>query len=347
MKVSAVVASVGARTAIGRNAVETGFLLRTGMPALAASPLLDGAEAQVTMAFDATQDPWLTGEERAAAIAAPAIAEALAPLGDPGRALRIKLLLCLAGKPAERGAPAPGAVIAARVQTRLREILPGLPTELSARGAASAAFALPAVLGELATRQIDAVLLGGVHSDYDPDTIGALDAAGRIFSPENLDALIPGEAAAFVLLTRDDVARRLGLAPQARLRATGSALERATPSNDASAFEAQGLTAAVREATDDLAEGERVGWSITDHTFEMRRLYEWQAMQTRTHQRWGEPLQIDSPAQRIGHLGAAALPLSIVLACEAWRRGYAPAPLALAFAGSDAGERGALLLAAP
>src|SRR6185503_5525085 len=171
-----------------------------------------------------------------------------------------------------------------------------------------------------------AVLLGGVHTDYDPRWIARLEAAGRLFSNDNLDALIPGEAAAFVLLTRDEVARRAGLPVLARLRDIGAGVERATPDNDESALDAQGLTAAVRAASDDAQkDGLRMGWSITDHMFESRRISAWQTMMTRTHAMWSEPHVMESPAQRIGHLGAAAMPLAMALAVEAWRRGYAPA----------------------
>jgi 3-oxoacyl-[acyl-carrier-protein] synthase-1 len=76
----------------------------------------------------------------------------------------------------------------------------------------------------------------------------------------------------------------------------------------------------------------------------MRRLYEWQAVFARTQDRIEQPCRVDSPAQRIGHLGAAALPLSAAIAATAWEHGYAPAPLALATAGTDGGERAAVVL---
>ena len=121
-------------------------------------------------------------------------------------------------------------------------------------------------------------------------------------------------------------------------------MEESTPYDDRSAYRAIGLSAAVRGATKDLPDEMRVGWALSDHNFEQRRLYEWQAMMTRTRKAWGEPLMTDSPAQRIGYLGAAALPLGVVLAAEGFTRGYAPFPLALCFAGSDTGERGSILL---
>jgi 3-oxoacyl-[acyl-carrier-protein] synthase-1 len=49
----------------------------------------------------------------------------------------------------------------------------------------------------------------------------------------------------------------------------------------------------------------------------------------------------------MGHLGAAAMPLHVILAAEAFRRGFAPHPYAVSIAGSDGGERAALLLSAP
>jgi 3-oxoacyl-[acyl-carrier-protein] synthase-1 len=212
-------------------------------------------------------------------------------------------------------------------------------------GAAGAAIALGRALDAMAERRLDAVLLGGVHTDYDPAVIARLEAQGRLFTPRNLDALIPGEAAAFALLAREDVVRVAKLPTLARVVGVGTGVERATPDNDEPAFDARGLTAAVRAAGADLlAEQLKVGWSFNDLTFEMRRTYEWQAMVTRTGGLWGEPYATEWPAQRLGHLGAAALPLHVALAAEGWRRGWAPSSIAMALVGSDGGDRGALAL---
>ena len=243
------------------------------------------------------------------------------------------------------GTPAPGIRLAAQVHLRAKELLPGIPMETVGRGAAGAAYALPAALEALAARRVDVVVLGGAHTDYDPETLATLDADGRVFTAENLDAVLPGEAAAFVVLTREETARRLGLAPAARLGGVGTGMDKDRPDNDASAFDATGTTAALRGAAEELAEtGLRAGWGLCDQTFEQRRVLEWQAAVTRTHALWGAPHRLDAPAQRTGHLGAAALPFLMVLAAEGWKRGYAPSGVALAFAGSDAGERGAVLL---
>ncbi|APR86863.1 3-oxoacyl-(acyl-carrier-protein) synthase [Minicystis rosea] len=346
MKTQAFVASVGARCGLGHAAMELGFLLRTGIPVLAEAPLVDGRGEQITMAFDATLDPYLVGEERAAALAVTALEEAVAPLAAAPQALDAKLILCVDAPlvAPTRGQPAPGARLAALVHTRAKELLPGIPLEIAARSGAGAAFALPQALAALAARKLDAVIIGGAHTDYDPETIAALDAAGRLFSPQNLDAVMPGEAAAFVVLTREETARRLDLRPAARLAGVGTGVGPSL-AEGASALDATALASAFRAAGEPLTEaGLRAGWALCDHTFEARRILEWQAAVTRTHALWGEPHRLDAPAQRIGHLGAAALPFAVALAAESWRRRYAPSGVALAFAGSDAGERGALLL---
>ncbi|MBI4700579.1 MAG: hypothetical protein HY744_05350 [Deltaproteobacteria bacterium] len=355
MSALAVVAAAGARTPLGLTAAQTGFLLRAGMAAMAAAPLCDAEGGAVTMCFDTTLAPLCVGEERACALALAALGEALAAVPEAGRPRSALLLLCLDGAGGggaggggrRRGGAAPGAAVAAAVHASAEQRLGAVELEVVARGAAGAAWALGPALARLAARQIDAVLLGGVHTDYDPLAIRALEAQGRLFSPKNPDAVVPGEAAAFALLARPERARLRDGGSTACLVAVGTGEERAGPDNDHSSFEARGLTAAVRGAAAAIepAQG-RIGWAITDLAFEQARHHEWSAVLTRTHALWCEPHALDAPAQRLGRLGAAALPLGLVLAAEGWRRGWAPAPRALAIAGSDTGERGALLLEA-
>ncbi len=343
MKTLGVVLAVGARTPIGLDAVQTGFLLRTGMPVITGAPIAAPDGEAITMAFDPTLDPYLVGEERAVELAKAALAEVARPLGPGARSLRLAIVLGLSE-------PIPGtqsdtsSVLGTLLRTTLREHFGDAPVQLSMRGGGGVIGQLAAALGALERRDIDAILFGGIHTDYDPRTIAWLYSQGRLFSPKNLDALIPGEAAAFVLIAHRDLAPRLGITPLARIHGTGAGMEEATPDNDKSAFRAKGLSTAVRAATKDLPDEMRVGWALSDHTFELRRLHEWQAMLTRTRKSWCAPLVTDSPAQRMGHLGAAALPVSIAIAAEAFSRGYAPFPLALCFAGSDGGERGTILV---
>ena len=127
-------------------------------------------------------------------------------------------------------------------------------------------------------------------------------------------------------------AARHRLTPLARVIGVGAGRERARPDNDDAAYEALGLTAAMRQATERLAaEGRTAGWLLTDLTYEMRRQNEWQSVWVRAQQVLGNPYVIEAPAQRIGYLGAAAMPLFVAMAATAWTHGYAPSSAALAW----------------
>lgn len=329
------IVKVGARTPIGLNARQTGFLLRTGFPAMGEAPLANAAGEAITMGFVSTLDPRLVGPERLARLAASAFEEAALPIGDA----RTLVHIALDEEYAE------GRAIAQQLTAVIKRVLPAAEVEIVPRGEAALGALLPEALRALSSRGAEAVILGGVHSDYDPAVIAALEERGRLFSPENLDARIPGEAAAFFVLMRDADAGRRGLAPLARVLGVGAGRERVGPEEEGPAYEAFGLTSAVRQAAEPLAKsGQRAGWMLSDLTGEMRRGREWQAAFVRAQDVLGSPYYIDSPAQRIGYLGAAALPLFVAMAATAWEYGYAPSPVALATAGGDGVERAAVVL---
>lgn len=329
------VVKVGAKTAVGLNARQTGFLLRAGFPAMAEAPLANAAGEAVTMAFVPTLDGRLVGAERLVALARAPFEEAVGPIREVAAEVHVAI---------DEGCEE-GEVAIALLEAMVKRAMPAATVSVEARGeAAPGAFLLAAILA-LETRRADVVVIGGVHSDYDPQSIAVLEASGRLFSRENLDARIPGEAAAFFVLVRAGDEARHRLMPLARLIGAGTGRERARPDNDELAHEALGMTAAVRQATESLAgDGRTAGWILTDLTGEMRRLYEWQSVFVRAHKVLGRPYLIESPAQRIGYLGAAAIPLFVAMAATAWRHGYAPSPIALATAGNDGGDRAAVVL---
>jgi len=105
------------------------------------------------------------------------------------------------------------------------------------------------------------------------------------------------------------------------------------------------MTQAVRQATEPLLKTEQTaGWMLTDLTAEMWRVHEWEAVYIRSQKVLGRPYYVETPAQRIGYLGAAAMPLFMGMAATAWQHGYGPSPTALCTAASDGGERAAIVL---
>jgi 3-oxoacyl-[acyl-carrier-protein] synthase-1 len=314
------------------------------------APLVDATGEPITMCFLPNLDPRTTGADRAFLLGLRALEEALAALGPAADIRSARLSVCLDEPFAQRGPnglPA-GQAFADSLARAVSRQMPQMSVEHLARGPASAAYLVPSICDALRSGALEVAVLGGVHTDYDPGRIAALCASDRLFRSDNLDALIPGEAAAFVVLMRPDVARRLRLRPRAEIRAAATGHEKARPDNDESAFQAAGLTAALRALLGPLIqEGLRTGWMITDLTFEVFRHFELQAASVRTQRCYCGPQAVESPAQRLGYLGAAAMPLHLVLMAEGFRRGFAPHPIAVSIAGSDAGERGALLVTAP
>jgi 3-oxoacyl-[acyl-carrier-protein] synthase I len=344
VKTRAVVVASGARTPIGLDALATGFLYRAATIVMQQGPLLDPDGEPVTICALPVIDPRLTGPMRALELGLPALDEALAELGGRCKRMRAKVLLCLDEELAPRGA---GAEIVGAVGRRVTAHFADAVIATTARGPASLGMVLDDALAEI-DGAVDALVVLGVHSDYDPARIAALAAGGRLFRPDRLEALIPGECAACVVMMRPALARAQQLAPLAQIHAVATGWEKARPDNDEPAFAAVGLTAAVRKVGEALVEDDlRCGWILNDLTCEPFRNYEMAATLVRTQRLFCEPQYSDSPGQRLGYLGAAALPLHLVLAAQAFRHGWAPHPTALAFAGSDAGERAAILLSAP
>lgn len=348
MRALAHVVAHGARTALGPDATSTALLLRTGVTAIGAAPLDDGEGSPVTMAFDPTLDPYAVGAERAAALARAAAADLQAKLPAGAiRAMRVRVLLSLPEVRLSQARRERNLLLSKELAPVLREAFGDAEVDGDARGSAALGYALPAALAALARRDIDAIVVGGVHSDYDPYEIASLRAEGRLFTPESIDAVLPGEAAAFALLGRSDLDDRLGVPTSVVLTGVGSETSELTPDGGASAFDASALTGVFREAARELPTELRIGWGLGDHGLEHYRIRELYAAITRAHGLFGEPIAIDSPAQRLGRTGAASLPLSLALAAEAYLRGYAPSPVGVLFAGSDGGERAALVVRSP
>ncbi len=348
MKSLGVIYAAGVRTPLATGSLETAMMLRTGLAAIDFGALANEEGEPVTMALDPSLDPYLVGEERSAALAASALDELAGKIGrDRARGLRAKVALAfpeaLPGQP--RGDA--GRLLATRVRTALLETFGSPDVELSTRGSAGLAYVLPDALAALGRREVDAVIAGGVHSDYDPVRLAVLAKTGRLFSPASIDAVIPGEAAAFVLIGREDLGQRLDLPKLGRIVAVASETSDITAYSDESAFDASAMTQVIESCAALLDDGLRIGFAYGDHGVEHYRVREVYAAIARAHDRFCEPMAIDSPSQRIGRTGAASLPLYLALLAEAFRRGFAPTPVGLAFAGSDDGERGAILVSSP
>ncbi|MGC4070565.1 MAG: beta-ketoacyl synthase N-terminal-like domain-containing protein [Polyangiaceae bacterium] len=347
MKTLAVIAGIGAQTPLGLSARETAFMYRTGLPAMREAPLKNEEGEATTFCTVNTLNVHALAAERALTLGIEALHECTQAQREALGAMRLNVFCCVdeyMARVVEEGATL-AQTLANEVKAELRRWFgKRLDVTLHAAGAGGFGALLPSALEQLQQGETDAVLIGGLHSDYHPQRIAGLIESGRLFSREHLDAVLPGEGAALVLLTTFYLARQMKWPVYGSIHAIGAAFERATPDNDEGAYEAAGMTVALRSAMQEArSEQCDVGWQLQDIGFEGHRIAEWQTISLRTHDYWCEPNRSDSLPQRMGHLGGATLPVQLVIAAEAWLRGWAPHERVVCLSGSDSGARTALL----
>ena len=112
-------------------------------------------------------------------------------------------------------------------------------------------MALQAAAQWLAQGQYQAVLVVGVDSYHDEQTIRSLEIHHRLKTGDIRGGFAPGEAAGACLLVRDGVAQRAGLPALARIQAGATALE-PSPLRSSEPSLGEGLTAVIAAATQNL-----------------------------------------------------------------------------------------------
>lgn len=193
----------------------------------------------------------------------------------------------------------------------------------------------------------NACIVGGVESWLDPDAIAWLCGARRLVGGGTRSNFFPGEGACFALVLSHAARRSLGVPSLAVIRSGGVATERCSLLSGLDNL-GQGLTEAVGQACAGLGgPAGLVDQVYCDINGESFRAQEWGLAILRTSQWLRDPAGYIAPADRWGDLGAATGTALAMLPVAAWQRGYAKGPLALLFAGSDAGRRAAVVLERP
>ena len=188
-----------------------------------------------------------------------------------------------------------------------------------------------------------ACLICGVDSGVATGALRWLEQRWRLRTSENADGVIPGEAAAAVLL---ESTPSRALARPVRVVGLGFAAEEATVMNEEPLL-GLGLTQASKLALDEAGiEMHQIGFRISDLTGESYGFRE-QALVIgrllRVHREEGYPLW--HPSEYVGDTGAAAGVLQLAMAFHAYEGSYAPGKVAMCFTGTDRGRRAVALLA--
>lgn len=183
-------------------------------------------------------------------------------------------------------------------------------------------------------------IVAGVDSLLVAETLAAFDAGRRLLTAANSDGFVPGEAAAAALV---GPVRRLD-EPQLLCLGLGFGDEPA-PRDSESPLRADGLVQAIREAFADARCGYgEVDFRLTDLNGASYGFKEAALAMARTLRERKESFDVWHPADCLGEVGAAVVPVLLGVMLAATAKGYAPGAGALCHVAGDDGERAAFVL---
>ncbi len=339
------IVAVAARTAVGLTAESTAAAVRAGVSRVREHPfMVDAAGDALRCGYDSGIDPALFGADRMFPLAQHALAEIAAKLTSQRPCpAPVRVLLALPE-------PRPGfsSDDATRLARRLGEApsakLTAVRVEQSEAGHSGALGGLERALRDISQGVEDLCIVGGVESYLEADTLDWLDAERRLARAEIRSGFPPGEGAAMLAVASDAARSALGLPSLARVRTVACAHEKRDPSCDEGLL-GEAMTEALRRATGSLQQpGEILADVYCDINGERSRTDDWGFALLRTASAFRDGTDYRTAVSQCGELGSATAPLSCVIAVQAWQRGYAKGPLALACGSNWTGLRAAAIL---
>jgi 3-oxoacyl-[acyl-carrier-protein] synthase-1 len=223
--------------------------------------------------------------------------------------------------------------------------LPAAQMEFLESGHAAGLLAVEAAMESLAAGQADLCVLGGVDSLLETELLLDLLRHRRVKTDSTPDGAVPGEGAAFVVLEREEDARRRGARPWAKVLAATSG-EEPVPLEGGEPATAAGLSAAMHRMLDRLEpEKDTLGDVFNDLNGERGRFREWAIANGRCLQSRAYGFVAHHPASATGDLGTATGAMNLALAARMLGAGNARGSHVMVCGMSEPGERAAVLLA--
>jgi 3-oxoacyl-[acyl-carrier-protein] synthase I len=353
-----VIVGVGMTTAVGLSAPETAAAVRAGVALFSQSSIHDHRFEPYTLAE--VPDDGL----------ARILEEVQPPPPAPGLTAREVRLLRLATQPLREclaalppRVPPPGAVLALpsprltsgqrpldsagfvrRLALQVGGAIDPRRSDASHAGRAGGLAALHVAAAHLRAGHSPFMIAGGVDTYRDLYVLGTLDLEGRVKSAQHLDGFIPGEGAAFLLLTLRGTARQAGLRPLAGVTPTAVGVEEGHLYSKAS-YRGDGLARAVEDLVASGALPLPVLEVYSSMNGEQHWAKEWGVSFLRNRAAFDPDHGMHHPADCMGDTGAASGPLMVGLAALGLAAGYRRSPC-LVYGSSDDGPRAAVGLTA-
>jgi len=349
---SVVVTGIGMRTPIGNDAVQTASAVRAGINRFALWEALGTAfedDAGVVASFlpdELGDEPWVG---KAIDLVPEPLHEALWSSGlfDFGEVRawnqRVQVGAYIATPYEDRAGVSKEAFRLFAIEARQHCIAPAHAdfVQVVSCDHAAGIMAVDRAAQDLQTHKIDFAVVGGLDSLLHADYLKALWAEGRLKLPTHADGLLPGEAAAVVVLERARDAEARGAPILARLGEAAIDHE-ALPLGPEYPIRAEGSSRAISAALARMGGPGRVERIIVDLSGERWRSLEWALVETRCLGGLPQEWQLWHPADCLGDIGAATSIVHLCLALRAFARGYGGGGAILLAAASPRGERAAL-----
>lgn len=281
--------------------------------------------------------PW-RGREKLLRMAAMAVGECLAAMPDVP-AERVACLLCLS-EPERPGRP--GDLDRTMVEDLERHLSVRFhsASSLLAAGRVGAVHAIAKAGEILARKDIDRCVVIGVDSLLDAGTLAAYQESRRLLTGVNSNGFIPGEAAAAVILgpARNSRERELHIV------GLGTGVEKAHVLAE-DPLRADGLAAAIREAVEGSGLSfDEICYRVTGDNGEHYGFKEGTLAMARVTRPVKQEFDHWHPAECVGEIGAATMPVILTVVLAACRKGYSKGDGILCHLGNDDGARAALVL---
>lgn len=333
MNSSSYVTCLGLKCAVGLEPEGAAAAMRAGVSGLTALPTVGNANEPIMGGAVPSIAASLHGRERMVEMLVQVLQACSGRADGTFPLQRLPVLLCTAEPE--------------RPQARLAGLLPAVESRLGfslaregrrhlARGHVAVFEALDLAHQAICNGSSSACLVIAVDSMIDARNLLWLERAGRLKRGSRSDGVIPGEAAAVALVSKEPVSDS-----SLALRGVGAGQETATVLNDAPQW-GEGMkcavAAALRQAGIPMHE---VAFRLSDASGEAYSFEDLALVQARLMSRTRECQALWHPASSVGDCGAAAGLLQLAWIEQAFARGYAPGTVALAHSGSAGGARAA------